>query len=256
MIRQVTVRSPQTCAPTADTGPAAPVRRRNLGVVVLAAISGLIVLGDLAVKGYHRYVQPVPDVVIVLNVGSEANVAAWWNAALLLAVACMGIVAMFLARPGGRPSRGSWLALIAAATWLSLDEAAQIHERWGVPVQNWALDHGVRMPTFAWVLPGTLVALVGVVCAVMWVRSLPRDLRIGLLGALAMYLTGALVVEAINGWSKRQGASAAYVLGTSFEETLEMSACLVALLVLSRALTLGHDPDTGGRSIRLRADLR
>lgn len=257
MIRQVTVRSSSARAPIDDSDAVATTGRRHRGVLVLAAITALIVVGDLAVKGYHRYVQPVPgDVVIVLNVGSEANVAAWWNTTLLLAVACMGVVAMVLAGPGARPSRGSWLALIVAATCLSLDEAARIHERLGVPVQNWANDHGVRMPTFAWVLPGTLIAVVGVVCAVLWVRSLPRDLRIGLLGALAMYLTGALVVEAINGWTKRQGASAAYVLGTSFEETLEMGACLVALIVLSRAVALTRDRGTGGWSIRLREDLR
>lgn len=108
------------------------------------------------------------------------------------------------------------------------------------------------MPTYAWVLPGAAMALTGAVAAVLWARGLPRDLRLGLLGALAVYITGALVVEAFNGWANRQGFKEVYALGTTLEEGMEMGACLLALAVLARFVIVTRDPATDRLAVRLR----
>ncbi|RAY12414.1 hypothetical protein DPM19_25025 [Actinomadura craniellae] len=233
---------------------AAAARRRHARgpLLVAAGATALLIVVDLAVRSYHEYVAPVPALRMVFNVGAEGNLASWWNSALLLSVAGAAIVAALLTAPGARPGRPSWLALAAAAAWLSFDETVQVHERLAGLGQEWAGGLGLSLPTYTWVLPGAAMALTGAVLAVLWARRLPRDQRLGLLGALAVYVTGALVVEAFNGWANRQGAHEVYALGTSLEEAMEMGACLLALAVLARMVTFTHDPDADRMVVRLR----
>jgi hypothetical protein len=220
------------------------------GVLVVAGLTAALLFVDLVIKAYDRYFERVTALKAVFDVGGEGNVAAWWNATLLLGVAALALLVMALT---GRRDRRSWLALAAAVAVLSLDETISLHERLGEPVGAWAKAHAVALPTYAWVLPGAAIAALGIVLFVLWARTLPPGLRYGLLGALALYLTGALAAEAVNGWFKQQGASLRYLLGTSIEETLEMGACLVAIAVLARTLTFDKDPLTGARAVRLRA---
>ncbi|MFB4315080.1 hypothetical protein [Actinomadura sp. 21ATH] len=221
-------------------------------LALAAAATGCLVAVDLAVRSYHEYVRPVPALRLVFNVGAEGNLATWWNGALLLSVAGTALLAAGLSGRGARPGRAAWLALAAAAAWLSVDETAQVHERLAGPGREWAAGLGIALPTYAWVLPGALGAAAGVAGAVLWARRLPGDLRYGMLGALAAYLAGALVVEAFNGWARRQGADAVYAVGTSVEEGLEMGACLLALAVLARFVLLAEDPVSGRRALLLR----
>ncbi|MFE0133220.1 hypothetical protein ACFWY6_16865 [Streptomyces sp. NPDC059037] len=88
----------------------------------------------------------------------------------------------------------------------------------------------------------------------LWARKLPRDLRSGLLAALAVYLGGALLTEALNGWAHANGHSTVLMLGTIVEEGLEMSGRLVALAVLCRYVVLEQDPASGRALVRLRDD--
>ncbi|TDC86281.1 hypothetical protein E1285_23975 [Actinomadura sp. 7K507] len=234
--------------------PAAAVRPPSLRGPLLAAVAAtaLLLVVDFALRAYHEYVEPIPALRRLFNVGSESNVATWWNSTLLLSVAGMAVLAALLTGPGARPGRLSWLSLAAATAWLSIDETVQVHERLAGPGEQWANGLGVSLPTFAWVLPGAVMALAGVAAAVVWARGLPRDQRVGLLSALAVYISGALGVEAVNGWLNRQGADVLYALGTSLEEGMEMGACLLALAVLARIVVFGRDPESGRVVVRLR----
>lgn len=224
-------------------------------VLVAGGATAVLLIADLAVRGYHAYVHPVPALRMVLNVGAEGNLASWWNSTLLLTVAATALLGGMLATSGarpGRPSRPSWLALAFAAAWLSLDETVQLHERLTAVGKAWTGAFALTVPTYAWVLPGSVLAAAGVGLAVLWGRGLPRDLRIGMFGALAVYLTGALVVEACNGWAREIRADLLYALGTTLEEGMEMGACLIALGVLARHVTMARDPATGVRMVLLR----
>ncbi|MFH8795952.1 hypothetical protein [Streptomyces sp. NPDC017941] len=216
-----------------------------------AGATAALLVADLATRAYHHY-DPIPTVRELVNVDVEANLATWWNSTLLLAVTGMALTAALLSGRDVRPGRLSWLGLAAATALLSIDETVSLHERLGEVGKSWKEWAGGSLPTHAWVLPGAVLAVVGTVCAVLWARKLPRDLRYGLLGALAVYLGGALVIEAINGWSHANGHSTSLMLGTIVEEGFEMSGCLVALAVLSRYVMLERDPASGRATVRLR----
>ncbi|WP_053170422.1 hypothetical protein [Streptomyces sp. SBT349] len=216
-----------------------------------AGATAALLLADLATRAYNRY-DPIPSIHRLVNVDVEANLATWWNSTLLLAVAGMALTAALLSGRDARPGRLAWLGLAAATALLSIDETISLHERFGEVGRSWKEWAGVSLPTHAWVLPGAVLAAAGTVCAVLWARKLPRDLQYGLLGALAVYLAGALLTETFNGWAHHNGYSLVLLLGTIVEEGLEMSGCLVALAVLSRYITLEHDPATGRAVVRLR----
>jgi hypothetical protein len=242
----------ETLAPNPTHG--RPDRDRGLRFVpIAAAATGVLLAVDFGIRTFHEYVEPVPRLRWVLNVGTEGNLATWWNCALLLSVAGMALLAASLSGPGARPGRLSWLALAAAAAWLSIDESVQVHERLAGPGKEMASAVGLDLPTYAWVLPGALLAIAGVTCAVLWARRLPRALRSGLMAALATYLTGALLVESFNGWARRQGFEIVYAAGTTLEEGMEMGACLVALAVLTKFVRVSRDAEAGHLSLRLRS---
>ncbi|MFF3641736.1 hypothetical protein [Streptomyces sp. NPDC002564] len=210
-----------------------------------------LLLADLGTRAYNHY-DPIPSVRRLVNVDVEANLATWWNSALLLAVAGVALIAALLSGRGSRPGRLSWLGLVGAAGLLSVDETISLHERLGQVGKSWKQWAGGSLPTHAWVLPGALLAGAGTVCAVLWARRLPRDLRRGLLGALAVYLSGALLAEAFNGWAHAHGHSTVLMLGTIVEEGLEMSGCLVALAALGRYVVMERDYTSGRMALRLR----
>ncbi|MFI0348926.1 hypothetical protein [Actinomadura sp. 9N407] len=245
-------RPPGTC-PGSD-GPLAVPRHPFVrgALLAAAAATGCLIVVDLGIRTFHEYVAAVPALRLIFNVGTEGNLATWWNTALLLSVAGTALVAAALSGRTARPGRRSWLGLALAAAWLSIDESAQVHERLAGPGNDWAREHGITLPTYAWILPGSLLAVAGTVCAVLWARRLPPDVRRGLLGALAAYFSGALAVEAFNGWAKRQGADAVYALGTSVEEGLEMGACLMVLATLAKVVLLVQDPISDRLIVRLR----
>lgn len=228
---------------------ARPPARRVLKLA--AGATATLLATDLATRAYNHY-DPIPTIRMLVNVDVEANLATWWNSTLLLAVAGMALAAALLSGRGSRPGRLSWLGLAAATALLSIDETVSLHERLGELGRSWKAWAGVALPTHAWVLPGAILAAAGAVCAVLWARKLPRDLRYGLLGALAVYLGGALLIEAFNGWAHERDYSLVLMLGTTVEEGLEMSGCLVALAVLSRYVVLEHDPASGHAAVRLR----
>ncbi|MER5305993.1 hypothetical protein ABT039_41920 [Streptomyces lasiicapitis] len=228
---------------------ARPPARRVLRFA--AAATAALLVADLATRAYNSY-DRIPGIRRFVNVDLEANLATWWNSTLLLAVAGVALTAALLSGPDARPGRLSWLGLAAATALLSIDETASLHERLGEVGKSWKEWAGGSLPTHAWVLPGALLAVAGTVCAVLWARKLPRDLRNGILAALGVYLGGALVTEAFNGWALEHGHRTVLMLGTLVEEGLEMSGCLVALAALGRYVVLERDPESGRAAVRLR----
>ncbi|MFD9860058.1 hypothetical protein [Streptomyces alboflavus] len=232
----------------ADKGARPPARR----VLWFAAgATAALLLADLGTRAYNRY-DSIPTIRKLVNVDVEANLATWWNSTLILAVAGVALIAALLSGRDARPGRLSWLGLAAATALLSIDESVSLHERLGEVGKSWKEWAGGSLPTHAWVLPGALLAVTGTAIAVLWARKLPHDLRNGILAALGVYLGGALLTEAFNGWALENGHSLVLMLGTLVEEGLEMSGCIVALAVLSRYVVFERDPESGRALVRLR----
>jgi hypothetical protein len=188
--------------------------------VVLALFVAVFTIHDLT--GALRQTRPF------VNVNGEANLPAWWNASLLLLVS-LGALACRLFTGQSPAARRGWLAVGIVAVVMSLDEISAMHERLDDPVRA----AGVSLPTFLWLVPGVVIA--GALAAVLlWAgRALPSATRWPLLLAMLCYGGGALGIEAINGMMRDADRRTLYIVGTTFEETVEMGACVLAVAVVA-----------------------
>ncbi|MGD9572176.1 MAG: hypothetical protein AB7V62_09845 [Thermoleophilia bacterium] len=150
------------------------------------------------------------------------------NAPALLAVLLLLACAALMARAG-------WWALAALFVLLAADEGLEGHERLIGPAQSvlgdagplhhaWIVPYGLAVAALAWALRGFLAGLDG-------------PTRTGMLRAAALYLGGAIGLEALGGALVPGGGPVASVLQAA-EEGLE----LAGLLVLAGVLLERPDP--------------
>lgn len=181
----------------------------------------------------HKATERVPKALLdLLHVNSELSLPAWYNAGLLLFGAILAAAGFITARASERPG---WFVLSGALAYLSLDELAAIHEQFGRVVELLPiLDVG----TFHWVVPGVVLAAIGTAVLVYFGRRLPAGLPGKLIVPGALYLAGALGVEALTGFLIRAHPDnfwIAHVLHTGLqviEESMEMVACVMVIAAL------------------------
>ncbi|WNB85418.1 hypothetical protein [Cellulomonas sp. ATA003] len=218
------------------------------GAIALGAPTLLVFGAFAAAQLYMRVTGPDAGLVETFGLDGEQNVPAFWNTVLLLSIGAVALLIGELTPAGRTPSRGVWRLAAVATAYLAMDEALSIHELLGGPASAAVESVGLDLPIYTWVLPGLVLAAVGVLLAVRWFRAVPRDVRLGLVVAGGAYLLGALVIETLNGALLTAGHDSLYALSTAVEELLEMSGCVIAVCVLLRLVDL--DPSTRAMALR------
>lgn len=205
--------------------------------VALLGVTAAVMSAFVIVFGLNRTTSmDLADLKTFVDIGGEANLPTWWNASLLFTMFLVAVVAAFVpaltreTSPRDAATRGAWLVVAAAGAYLSLDETAGLHERLATPVRS----SGLHLPTYAWLVPGAVIAAVGCLILVRAARLLPAPVvrRLGV--ALACYLAGAIGMEAVNGlFSDRLlDWELVFAAGTTLEESLEMIACILAITAI------------------------
>lgn len=227
----------------------APLDRRPF-VGFLVAVTGVLVLVNVLAKLVYDPLTERNFWTGNFDVNGEGNIPTVWNGWLLLAVAltCVAITAV-----RGRSGRLTWLAAAVAATLMAADEMLRWHEKLRGVGSQLSGGLGVALPTYAWVLPGAVLAVALLLLVLAWVRRLPRPVRTGVLVGAGMFVLGALGVEAASGWVEgSSGVGLAYNLLTALEEALEMGGCIIVLAALL-GLVLVVDDGAGGRLVTVAA---
>ena len=196
------------------------VRRRPVLAAIIAVwlpLAALSLAGQLYLYVFGGTHTRIPR---RLNVDSELTVWAWFQSTLLFACAALLAVAAFVAyRRRDRYVR-HWLVLSLALLWVSVDEAAAIHEMTITPLHN-ALDtHGIFY--FAWVIPALLLVVV-----------------LGV-GKNTLHLCGGhVVIGALGGdlvgghWYEAHGDdNLTYALMTQIEENLETAGISLGIVAV------------------------
>lgn len=169
----------------------------------------------------------------LVSLNGENNPATWFGSVLLFTAA---VLLALLATVDQAPrDRRRWKILSVAVLVASIDEVAMFHERVGIALSE-SLDlTGIFL--YAWVIPVGLAFAVGAVVFATWLwRQAPPAGRLVLTGT-AIYLSGALGLELVQGWWDSTGGRqlVSYAL-TGFEETMEMVGCAVAVYGLLLAI--------------------
>lgn len=220
-------------------------------VWVLGVPTAALFAAYAAVVAYHYRVTEVESWMQAFGVGREHNVPAWWNAVLLLSIAATALLVSVLTPAGRRPSARLWRLAALAMAYLAFDESLSVHERLDVPANALLSAFDLSFPTFVWLLPGSLLAVAGAWLGFRWFAAVPRDVRLGLILGGAVYVTGALAVEAVNGALIAADLYEAYLVGTGLEELLEMAGCIIVVHSLLRIVDV--DPESRAMALRPQA---
>lgn len=201
----------------------------RLIIRVLAALAvGFVVcsltLRLLFVNGYLRSFNFTINE--VLNVDTERNPPTWVQASTMLGC---GLLAWSISQHTGRRS---WQLIAAFFLFISLDEAARLHENLISPVRALFGTEGTVLH-YAWVIP-TVPALALFAYLVRDALTvLPRADRVRLIRATGVFLLGSVGLEMLSGREVLNGVeSARYVVLTHIEEGLEFAGLIGVLAVL------------------------
>ncbi len=195
-------------------------------------IGGLVVSAlGLIVELVHvwSHAEVVEILVGLLSLSYEQNLPTWYASILLASCAVVLAAIAQHARARDGSFTRHWWVLAGGFAFMSLDEAAELHEHAG------ALVHLGDLVYFDWIVPAAvLVAVIGL-AYLPFLRALPARRRRDFVIAAALYLGGAVLMELPLGWwTAHAGAdSAGYALIDWVEESLELGGASWFLLVLA-----------------------
>jgi len=210
------------------------VSARRVGIILSIAI--LFVLVGHVIGQYIEKFRGDPmlwGLVPLLNMNAEMSVAAWYSSLLLIVSAGLFAIAAGIARQTGAPFARSWTGLAVVFVYLSLDEAASIHE-WSIaPLrERFGITEGWLY--FAWVVPAAALVVIFAIAYVPFLLRLPSTTRTGFIVAGMVFVGGALGVETISAWynTTRGGNDYIYQLIGAVEEVFEMAGIVILLMTL------------------------
>jgi hypothetical protein len=216
--------------------------------LILVLIVTALLLGGVATQ-YIKYVYGLDSqlgLVRLFNLEGENNLPAWYSSfALLLSSVLLGIIGLHRKREKNA-YRWHWLALALVFLGLSVDEGASIHEKMVDPlIHRWLnaigyLDSALLVIGTAWVLAGVLFAVIVFLAFWRFLQHLPLATKALFLIAGALYIAGAIGLEAVGGqYIAHHGGRAAssaplltYSMMVAIEEGLEMFGVVVFIHAL------------------------
>lgn len=160
------------------------------------------------------------------NLDLENNIPSWYaSSALFLCAFLLGVIGVAKQHEQAPRSR-QWLGLAAIFLYLSLDEAASLHEM-AMPLGRALLNQlGVSSGYlhFAWVIFGMIAVSIVGFSYLGFLRALPTATKRMFVIAGMLYVAGALGIEIFGGKVASQGEmdSMFYAVLVAVEEGLEM----------------------------------
>lgn len=169
------------------------------------------------------------------DLSREQSIPNWFSATQLFLVAlALGLVVLAERARGGRT--GAWLGLVVIFTYMSLDEATDLHGLWPTGLEDVDLPN-LSHQGFLWIIPGSLVVLTVAAIYLRWVLRLPAQTRNLFVLAGVVYVGGGLVLEAVGAFlADSSFLNTPYLLVSTAEETLEMFGVLIMLFAVLRHL--------------------
>jgi hypothetical protein len=180
----------------------------------------------LAIELAHAWVTStaVDALLPKLSLSYEGNLPTWFSSCLLL-MCSIAAGAIATTRP---PMHRHWWGMCLVAGWMSLDEAAELHEH----LSGLFNTHGVLY--FDWVIPAAMIVVAIAALYIPFLRVLDSVTRRDLLVAGVVYVTGALLMELPLGWITEHSGmeTLRYALVDWVEETMEMIGATLAFVAL------------------------
>jgi hypothetical protein len=208
-------------------------------VVVFLLLMHAAVMYAKIILGHRR----LYGLVRMFDVLAEANVPTWYSSMMLLGCAALlGVIARIKAVQGD-PFKLHWLGLALLFVFLSMDEAAMVHE-----TLQWALTSDVERSdayfSLANIVFTSLLAVVVLLVSFRFVRALPRRTGVLFVSAGALFLGGGIGVDYVGEVIRNMhdgGETLIYAIVNGAEEALEMAGIVVFAYALLDYLKVDSD---------------
>lgn len=163
----------------------------------------------------------------------EGNFPTYFASLLLLMSSVLFVLIGWTSRTKAQDHNGKyWLGLSGIFLFLSLDEAAQIHEKLDTDL-IWGAYGGTGFLAWPWVIIYASLATVLMVAYFKFWLNLPKSYRMAYLLAAIVYVGSALGFEMLEAWefSKNNEVTLRYIVFTTLEEFFEMAG--ISLLIFT-----------------------
>lgn len=200
-------------------------------IIIVLALNSISFIGR-AIE-YLLGIKETTEFVRLFHIGEEGNITTWYSALTLLFSGILLAVIAKAKNAVGDPYVRHWKILSIIFVYLSLDEAASIHEITIEPLQS--LFNATGIFYFAWVIIALPLMLIFLIMYLKFMIHLPQPIcRLFILSG-ALYVTGALGLELVEGyfWSQESLRWGVIVpLLTTVEEFLEMVGIVIFIFAL------------------------
>ncbi len=168
----------------------------------------------------------------LLSVNLEEAIPTWFATILLFLAAVMLGWITAVHYQNNNSQKTYWLGLTLIFLYLSMDEGAVIHEIISDPLQEVFNTTGYL--EFAWLIAFVPLVIIFVLFYARFLFKLPPRTRNQFILAGAIYVGGAVVVEAIsaNRYASDGGISFPYLAIATVEEWLEMMGVIIFIYAL------------------------
>jgi len=169
---------------------------------------------------------------------AEGNITTFINALLLFIPSLLLIVISIWKFSAKDKFRFHWIGLAMIFFFLSIDEAAVIHESMIKPMRAIVGSDGVFY--FAWIIPGMIIVSAFGLVYLMFFLHLENKFKILFMLSLGVYICGVIGGEMISGYfAANLGLkNFTYTIVASFEESIEYIGC--SLIIYSLLKYIEH----------------
>jgi hypothetical protein len=170
----------------------------------------------------------------LFNLATDVSIPAWYSSATLLLCSLLLAIIYLAKRRNAEQFAIHWAILSLIFLYLSIDEAAQIHEIIGETLSQKVTGNTHGFIHYTWVLLGIPFVLIVAAFYLKFLLHLPRKtMRLFVLAGV-VYVGGALITDMING---RQAdihgpGNLRYQMTTVAEEFLEMTGIVIFIYAL------------------------
>lgn len=213
--------------------------RRSLLTLLAITLAIALINGLFGVDQYVGGSDNTGRLYAFFDLNSESNFPTWFSAALLLGSGLVAAAIAYLKSQLRAPLRWYWWGVSATFFYLSVDEAAQVHENWGDITPT--IDNLGGAFYFGWVVPGTALVALFLILFAGFIAQLPRRALVNFTLAGTTYLVGAIGMEMLGAYVlTSRGSGVITGLVVIAEESLEQIGAILflyALLDYLRAFT-------------------
>ena len=172
--------------------------------------------------------SPINHYGYLFDLSRETNIPTWFSVVQIFLVAVVLAIAAITEYTRFEPS-AAWWGLCAIFTYMSLDEATDMHGLWRTGMTDYVMP-GTNSAHFAWIIPGIIIVLVIAIIYLRWILSLPSRTRMLFITAGVVFVSGGLVLEGVGAYIADESfMNTSYLIVATAEEALEMLGILIML---------------------------